>query len=96
VCLARELTKLHEQSVVLPAAALAGWLREDANRQRGEFVLLIAGAPEDTGAAGAEGERVLRLLLRELPASTAARLAAEITGVRRKELYALASRLSED
>ncbi|MFP5304674.1 MAG: 16S rRNA (cytidine(1402)-2'-O)-methyltransferase [Gammaproteobacteria bacterium] len=96
VCLARELTKLHEQSVVLPADALAGWLREDANRQRGEFVLLIAGAPEDTDAAAAEGERVLRLLLRELPASTAARLAAEITGVRRKELYALASRLSQD
>jgi 16S rRNA (cytidine1402-2'-O)-methyltransferase len=93
VCLARELTKLYEQSVVLPARALPGWLAEDSNRQRGEFVLLVAGneAQDDSGA---EGERVLRLLLGELPPSSAARLAAEISGARRKDLYALALRLA--
>jgi 16S rRNA (cytidine1402-2'-O)-methyltransferase len=93
VCVARELTKLYEQSVVMPARALPGWLAEDANRQRGEFVLLIAGAEPDGDARG-DGERVLRLLLRELPPSTAARLAAEISGARRKELYALALQLA--
>jgi 16S rRNA (cytidine1402-2'-O)-methyltransferase len=92
--LARELTKLYEQSVVLPARALPGWLAEDANRGRGEFVLLIAGAEAQDDARG-DGERVLRLLLRELPPSTAARLAAEISGVRRKQLYALALQLAE-
>lgn len=96
VCLARELTKLHEQSVVLPAAALPGWLRKDANRCRGEFVLLVAGAPQTDDRAGAEGERVLRLLLRELPPSSAARLAAEITGARKKELYDLAVHLGQE
>lgn len=94
VCLARELTKLYEQSVVLEASALPAWLAEDPNRERGEFVLLIGGAEETGAAAGADGERVLRLLLRELPPSAAARLAAEISGGRRKDLYALALKLS--
>ncbi|MES0873001.1 16S rRNA (cytidine(1402)-2'-O)-methyltransferase [Sinimarinibacterium thermocellulolyticum] len=93
VCLARELTKLHEQSIVMPAAALPSWLAEDADRRRGEFVLLIAGAPE-TAADDAQGERVLRVLLRELPPSAAARLAAEISGARRKDLYALALQIA--
>jgi 16S rRNA (cytidine1402-2'-O)-methyltransferase len=93
VCLARELTKLYEQSVVVDAAALPGWLAEDPNRQRGEFVLLVGGAPE-TEASGHDGERVLRLLLRELPPSAAARLAAEISGARRKDLYTLALQMA--
>ena len=93
ICLARELTKLYEQSVVLAASALPGWLAEDANRQRGEFVLLISGAPAAADGS-AEGARVLRLLLRELPPSAAARVAADISGVRRKDLYALALQLA--
>ncbi|MEQ1439651.1 16S rRNA (cytidine(1402)-2'-O)-methyltransferase [Fontimonas sp. SYSU GA230001] len=95
VCLARELTKLHEQSVVLPACDLPGWLREDANRERGEFVLLIAGAAVEEPAAGLDTVQLLRLLLRELPVSAAARIAAEITGLRKKELYERALQLSQ-
>lgn len=94
VCLARELTKLHEQSVVLPATALPAWLREDTHRCRGEFVLLIAGAPASEADHGAEAERVLRILLRELPVSSAVRIAADITGARKKELYERALQLA--
>ncbi|HEY1075879.1 MAG TPA: 16S rRNA (cytidine(1402)-2'-O)-methyltransferase [Fontimonas sp.] len=93
VCLARELTKLHEQSVTLPAAELPGWLAADSNRERGEFVLLIEGAAEAVDGAGIDVERMLRLLIRELPLSTAARLAAEISGGRKKDLYELALKL---
>jgi 16S rRNA (cytidine1402-2'-O)-methyltransferase len=92
VCLARELSKRFEESVTLPAGELKAWQRADPNRGRGEFVLMVEGvAVADDSAAG---ERVLRLLLAELPASRAARLAAEITGTARKPLYALALKIS--
>src|SRR5689334_17912129 len=44
VCLARELTKLFEESRTAKASELLAWLREDENRQRGEFVLVVEGA----------------------------------------------------
>jgi 16S rRNA (cytidine1402-2'-O)-methyltransferase len=89
IVLARELTKLFETVHATTLAEAGTWLAGDPNRQRGEFVLVVAGA----GTAVApvqEGERVLRLLLAELPVRTAARLAAEITGAPRKALYATA------
>ncbi|WP_028009495.1 16S rRNA (cytidine(1402)-2'-O)-methyltransferase [Solimonas flava] len=93
LCLARELTKLYEESRRDSAAGIAAWLAADANRTRGEFVLVIGGAAEASDRRQSEGERVLKLLLGELPASRAARLAAEISGARRKDLYALALQL---
>ena len=62
------------------------WLQEDPNRQRGEFVLLVSGAP--AGADDGEGERVLKLLLADgLPVKQAAKLASAITGVAKNALY---------
>ena len=92
VCLARELTKLYEESHALPARELPDWLRADENRQRGEFVLVLEGADAAT-TAPREAERILKALLKELGASKAAKLAAEITGLPRKGLYAIAVRL---
>ena len=89
VVLAREMTKLHEQIVRLPLGEVAAWFATDANRMRGEFVVVLAGAPPHEGI-GAEAERVLRLLLEAVPLKTAAQLAAEITGAPRKALYARA------
>jgi 16S rRNA (cytidine1402-2'-O)-methyltransferase len=86
ILIARELTKLHEQIVRLPLAATAAWFAADPNRSRGEFVLVVDGAPASSGL-DAEAERVLALLLAELPLKTAARLAAEITGAPRNVLY---------
>lgn len=93
--LARELTKRFEQSVQRPLAELREWLAEDPQRQRGEFVLVIAGAPQAEPDA-AESDRLLKLLLTELPASRAARLAAEISGQPRKQLYARAQALKPE
>ena len=90
--LARELTKLFESIHCCPLGEAQGWLLADANRQRGEFVLLVSGAPP--AADDAEGERVLKLLLAEgLPVSQAARLAHGITGCGKKALYQLALQL---
>lgn len=89
VVLARELTKLFETIHACPLGEALAWLQADANRQRGEFVLLVAGAPP-AGDDG-EGERVLKLLLGDgLPVKQAARLAHEITGAGKNRLYDLA------
>ncbi|KAF1056447.1 MAG: Ribosomal RNA small subunit methyltransferase I [Pseudomonas delhiensis] len=89
--LARELTKTFETLKGLPLGELRDWVRADSNQQRGECVLLLAGwqAPDDE-AVSAEAQRVLDLLLAELPVKRAAALAAEITGVRKNLLYQLA------
>jgi 16S rRNA (cytidine1402-2'-O)-methyltransferase len=92
VCLARELTKLFEESRTMAARELPAWLRADENRLRGEFVLVLEGA-DAAAAAPREAERILKTLLKELGASKAAKLAAELTGLPRKELYAIAVRL---
>ena len=90
--IARELTKLFETVHSLPLAAALDWLKEDPNRQRGEFVLIVSGASAE--ADSGEGERVLKLLLDDgLPTRQAARLAAAISGAAKNALYDLALRL---
>ncbi|WP_323002779.1 16S rRNA (cytidine(1402)-2'-O)-methyltransferase [Denitromonas sp.] len=83
---ARELTKRFEEIARLPLGEAQAWLDADANRERGEFVLLVSGAPPAEGL-DAEAERVLALLLAELPTRTAAKLAADITGQPKNALY---------
>jgi 16S rRNA (cytidine1402-2'-O)-methyltransferase len=86
--LARELTKLFETVLDGALGDLAQRVKADANQQRGEFVLLVAGADEDADAQRlTEGRRVFELLRRELPPSRAAKVASEITGASRKDLY---------
>jgi len=95
VTLCRELTKQFETVASMPAAELPAWLAADANRQRGEFVLVLHArpAPEATGLPPATLQ-TLQVLLRELPLKQAVALAAEITGAPRNALYerALAER----
>jgi 16S rRNA (cytidine1402-2'-O)-methyltransferase len=84
--IARELTKLFEQIVRLPVSEAAAWLAADTNRQRGEFVLLLAAAQPEEGL-DATARRTLDLLLDELPPSRAVKVAQAITGAPRKLLY---------
>lgn len=93
--IARELTKLFEQIHVCPLGEALAWLSGDANRERGELVLIVSGA-EPVPAAEAEATRVLEILLRDLPVSQAVRLAAEITGGKKKALYELALKLKDE
>ena len=94
IVFARELTKLFETIHACPLGEALEWLQADANRQRGEFVLLVEGAPED--ADDGAGERVLKLLLAEgLPVKQCAKLAAEITGASKNELYQKALALKD-
>ena len=83
---ARELTKLFEQIAAMPLAQGPAWFAADTNRCRGEFVLIVSAAPPREGL-DAETERVLGLLLAELPVKQAAKLGAAITGAAKNELY---------
>jgi 16S rRNA (cytidine1402-2'-O)-methyltransferase len=92
IVLARELTKLFEDVHECELAELAAWLQADANRQRGEFVLIVSGAAEQA-PQDALADKALRVLLEDLAPAQAARLAARIAGVPRAGLYELAVRL---
>jgi 16S rRNA (cytidine1402-2'-O)-methyltransferase len=96
ITVARELTKQFETVHTLEASALPAWLAADANRLRGEFVLVLHALPEDDAhsALDAAAQRTLALLLAELPLKQAVSLAASISGAPRNLLYqqALAQR----
>lgn len=96
--LARELTKTFETLQGMPLEQLCEWVAGDANQQRGECVVLVAGwqAPEDEAAVNVEALRVLDLLLAEMPLKRAAALAAQITGVRKNLLYQAALERQQD
>ena len=91
VTVARELTKQFEQLATVPCAGLVAWLQADPQHLRGEFALVLHAAPQATTAD--DSLRVLGLLLAELPLKTAVKLAAEITGGSRNDLYEAALRL---
>lgn len=85
--LARELTKLFETVLDGPLDALAAQVKADPNQRKGEFVLIVEGAGEDADAKVIEGKRLYARLSEHLPPSTAAKLAAELSGAPRKALY---------
>ncbi|KNH05822.1 rRNA small subunit methyltransferase I [Candidatus Burkholderia brachyanthoides] len=84
--IARELTKLHESLHRCTLAEGPSWLEADANRQCGEFVLVVQGAPEIDAADDAH-DALLTTLLEELSVKSAARIAATLTGAPRNALY---------
>jgi 16S rRNA (cytidine1402-2'-O)-methyltransferase len=85
--LARELTKLFETVLDGTLAELLAKVETDADQRKGEFVLLVQGAGEDADAKVAEGLRLYATLKQHLPPSTAAKLAAELSGAPRTALY---------
>lgn len=89
----RELTKQFEEIATISAAGFPAWLAQDANRLRGEFVLVLH--PAQTAAPAGPDTRILKLLLEQLPLKTAVKLASDITGEPRNALYQLALDLKE-
>ena len=87
VVFARELTKLFEEIHRCSLGEAEAWLKADAHREKGEYVVLVEGAPQADEAGDVEAERVLKILLAELPLKQAASLAAQITGRKKNALY---------
>ena len=95
IVIARELTKMFEQIVRLPLADAPAWLAADTNHSRGEFVLIVSAPPPHEGL-DAEAERVLRILVADLPTKQAAKLAAAMTGLSRNALYERALQFKQE
>lgn len=89
ITIARELTKLFEEIHTCALGETAAWIEADANRQRGEFVLVVwePQAVEVPSILSDAARRTLEILAQELPLKQAAKLAAALTGESKKELY---------
>ena len=94
IVIAREMTKRYEEIACLTLQNASVWFAGDANRIRGEFVLVVSGAPENKDL-DADALRTLSVLLRVLPLKTAVDAATEITGLSRKMLYTRALELKK-
>jgi len=95
IVFARELSKLFEEIHRCTLAEASAWLAADAHRQKGEFVILLEGAPTATDADAAEAERILTILLTTCSVKQAATLAAQITGQKKNALYERALQLQQ-
>ena len=97
LAIARELTKMFESIYKCPVGEAVAWLRADPNRQKGEFVLILAAAyiPKDLELSD-QTQRTLKLLLKELPLKQAVKLAAEISGESKNKIYSTALTLKPD
>ena len=93
--IARELSKTFETYLHGTLAELVAIVEADSNQQRGEIVLVLAGREESESTVTVDGERVLRLLLAELPTAKAAALTAKITGGDKKQFYQMALALKD-
>jgi 16S rRNA (cytidine1402-2'-O)-methyltransferase len=88
VTVCRELTKQFETVATMPASALPTWFGADANRSRGEFVLVVHALAAATAAADRPPfDATLRTLLAELPLKQAVALTAELSGAPRNAVY---------
>jgi 16S rRNA (cytidine1402-2'-O)-methyltransferase len=98
VTVCRELTKQFETVVTLPAAGLSAWLAGDANRARGEFVLVIHAlpVPDPSAAELTAHDSMLHTLLAALPLKQAVAVAAELSGAARNRLYERALELKRE
>ena len=88
VCFAKELTKSFETIKTDTLPVLIDYLQADDAHQKGEFVILISAIDKNDKVLGEEQlDKILPILLTEMGASKAAKLAAKITGIDKKYCY---------
>ena len=99
ILVARELTKVFEQSVRMPLGEAAAWLSADPNHARGEFVLVVYPPAERAQAAAgldAEADKVVQTLVAAgLPTKQVAQIAQQLTGAPKDQLYQRALELKD-
>ena len=85
---ARELTKLHESIYTGTLGDLAARFGKDIPL-KGEFVLVVAGCPDELPVSATEAKRIYTILSTEVAPNVAVALTTEITGMSRNEVYRL-------
>lgn len=96
--LGREITKTFETFYSGSVADVLAELERDPHGNRGEFVVMVRGAAAQAGseeAATMDVDRMLRVLLAELPVKKVAKMASELTGLSKNELYQRALALKD-
>ena len=99
VCLAREITKKYEQIITASAQALQRRLEDGSLPCKGEFVVVIAGAPVDESpsqSSNIDHDTLLKTLCQHCSLSTAVDIARQLTGEKRKYLYQAALKLNSE
>ena len=96
ITIGREVSKYYETYYYGTAASIKQTLQDNPEQMNGEFVVCVAGSTETKSVDTVELERLLKLLLEELPLSGAVKLAAKISGVKRNQVYEIALELSEE
>ncbi|MEC7119765.1 MAG: 16S rRNA (cytidine(1402)-2'-O)-methyltransferase [Pseudomonadota bacterium] len=88
VAFAREITKTFETIQKSTLGELLDFVKNDLNQQKGEIVVIVAGATvADLQPDQTKTDALLQRLLKDLPVKTAAQLAADLTGLKKNELY---------
>jgi 16S rRNA (cytidine1402-2'-O)-methyltransferase len=87
---AREMTKKFETYLHGTLDKLLQQVSADSNQQRGEIVLVVGGEVGTSDVITVDAEKIIALLMKELPLTKAASIAAKITGGDKKQLYNLA------
>ncbi|MDX1559302.1 MAG: 16S rRNA (cytidine(1402)-2'-O)-methyltransferase [Marinobacter sp.] len=98
IVLGREITKTFETFYSGSVAEVLAELELDPHGSRGEFVVMVRGAEvqaSNSKEATMDVDRVLRVLLTELPVKKVAKMAAELTGLSKNELYQRALALKD-
>ena len=86
VTFCREITKTFETIYPSTLGELKQFVASDANQQKGEMVLVVAGANDSVNDEGKHDE-LLKRLLQDLSVKKAAQLASDITGAKKNALY---------
>lgn len=95
-CMAREITKTFETIKKATLGELLAFVQSDSNQERGEIVLVIGGFNAEQEVENTEAtDKLLKRLLKDLPVKPAAQLAAELTGLKKNELYQRALQLKD-
>lgn len=89
--LARELTKQHETVLDGTLESVLESVRRDPEQQLGESVIVVGGSAH--AADTTDAESLARELIGELPPARAARILGRVTGLSRKEAFALVEHL---
>lgn len=86
VTFCREITKTFETIYPSTLGELKQFVVSDANQQKGEMVLVVAGANDSVNDEG-KHDALLKRLLQDLSVKKAAQLASDITGAKKNALY---------